>query len=92
MKYLLLLLSLTLAAAAPLRADEPESMSDRTLKQLVARQKDLLAVFEREFVLGVHLSVASNARPGAIEVPGSLRYQACDETTCYAPMRAEAPR
>ena len=43
MKSLLLLLSLTLALAAPLRAADPESLADRTLKQLVERQKDLLA-------------------------------------------------
>jgi tetratricopeptide (TPR) repeat protein len=43
MKFLLLLLSLTLALAAPLRAAESESMADRTLKQLVEQQKDLLA-------------------------------------------------
>jgi len=43
MKFLSLLLSLAIAAAAPLRAADPESMADRTLKQLVDRQKDLLA-------------------------------------------------
>jgi tetratricopeptide (TPR) repeat protein len=43
MKFLSLLLSLTLAAAVTLRAADPESMADRTLKQLVERQKDLLA-------------------------------------------------
>lgn len=45
MKYLLLLLSLTLAAAAaaPLRGADTESMADRTLRQLVERQKDLFA-------------------------------------------------
>jgi tetratricopeptide (TPR) repeat protein len=43
MKYLLLLLTLTLAVAAPLRATDTESMADRTLGQLVERQKSLLA-------------------------------------------------
>ena len=43
MKSLLTLLSLCLAVAAPLRAADPESLADRTLKQLVERQKDLLA-------------------------------------------------
>jgi tetratricopeptide (TPR) repeat protein len=43
MKFLLLLLSLSLVLAAPLRAVESESMADRTLKQLVEQQKDLLA-------------------------------------------------
>ena len=43
MKNLLLLLTLVLAVASPLRAAESESLSDRTLRQLVERQKDLLA-------------------------------------------------
>ena len=43
MKILLLLLSLTLAAAAPLRAAEDETLADRTLRQLVEQQKALLA-------------------------------------------------
>ena len=43
MKSLLLLLSLTLVVAAPLRAADAESLADRTLKPLVERQKDLLA-------------------------------------------------
>ncbi len=49
MKHLFFLLTLTLAGVASLRAAEPEpaagaeSMSDRTLKQLVERQKELLA-------------------------------------------------
>lgn len=43
MKFLLLLLTLVLAAAAPLRAADSESMADRTLRQLVERQKDLMA-------------------------------------------------
>lgn len=43
MKFLLLLLSLTLAAAAPLRAAADESLADRTLRQLVEQQKALLA-------------------------------------------------
>ena len=43
MKFPLLLLSLALAVAAPLRASETESLPDRTLRQLVERQKELMA-------------------------------------------------
>jgi thiol:disulfide interchange protein len=51
-----------------------------------AGQTQPLAVFEREFVIGVRLAVSSDARPGPIEVPGRLRYQACDANLCYAPV------
>jgi thiol:disulfide interchange protein len=45
-----------------------------------------LSVFEREFAIGIRLDVASDAAPGSLEVPGTLRYQACDEKVCYRPM------
>ena len=57
------------------------------LKQ--AGQDQPLAVFEREFVIGVRLSIAGSATAGAVTVPARLRYQACDENLCYAPATAE---
>jgi thiol:disulfide interchange protein DsbD len=47
-------------------------------------QDQPLAVFEREFLVGVQLRLAS-APAGELKVPGSLRYQACDANLCYAP-------
>jgi cytochrome c biogenesis protein CcdA len=48
-----------------------------------------LTVFDHEFAIGVQFEVASTATPGTIEVPGTLRYQACDERMCYAPVNTE---
>jgi DsbC/DsbD-like thiol-disulfide interchange protein len=48
-----------------------------------------LSVFERQFAIGVVLKVAADAKPGTVTVPARLRYQACDETMCYIPTRAE---
>lgn len=54
MKFLLFLLTLTLAGGMSLRAADPavvggtESMADRTLRQLVERQKELLAEAARK--------------------------------------------
>jgi thiol:disulfide interchange protein len=45
-----------------------------------------LAVFEREFPIGVQFAVGPDVPSGDIAVPGSLRYQACDEKMCYAPL------
>ncbi len=58
------------------------------LKQIGASQP--LAVFERNFAIGVQLSIASNAAAGVLEVPARLRYQACNDTTCFAPTSASA--
>ncbi len=49
----------------------------------------ILSVFEREFTIGVTLKVAPGTAPGKITIPGRLRYQACDESMCYIPTRAE---
>ena len=46
-----------------------------------------LAVYDREFAVGVTLSVADTA-PSEIDVPARLRYQACDERMCYLPTTA----
>ena len=47
-----------------------------------------LAVFEEAFVIGAALSLAADLEPGAYTVPGTLRYQACDEAMCYLPATA----
>ncbi len=44
-----------------------------------------LVVFNEEFVIGVELALAEDIEPGEHVVPAVLRYQSCDETTCYAP-------
>ena len=49
----------------------------------------ILSVFEREFTIGVTLKVAPGTAPGRVTIPGRLRYQACDESMCYIPTRAE---
>ena len=44
-----------------------------------------LAVFEEEFVIGAALALGPGLGVGQYVVPGTLRYQACDETMCYLP-------
>src|SRR5947207_1757369 len=58
------------------------------LKQIGVTQP--LAVFERRFSIGVPLAFASNLATGSIDVPARLRYQACNDTTCFAPTTATA--
>jgi thiol:disulfide interchange protein DsbD len=47
-----------------------------------------LAVFGSEFAIGVRFDVDRDVRPGSVEIPARLRYQACDENLCYAPATA----
>jgi thiol:disulfide interchange protein len=53
-------------------------------------QTQSLAVFEKDFAIGVQLTVASNAPAGNVVVPVRLRYQACDANLCYPPKTADA--
>jgi thiol:disulfide interchange protein DsbD len=49
-----------------------------------------LAVFEQTFAIGVEIVVPRNTPAGALTIPVSLRYQACDSSLCYAPATAKA--
>ena len=44
-----------------------------------------LAVFEEAFHIGVTVDLADDLPLGEHVVPARLKYQACDETTCYSP-------
>jgi cytochrome c biogenesis protein CcdA/DsbC/DsbD-like thiol-disulfide interchange protein/thiol-disulfide isomerase/thioredoxin len=50
--------------------------------------EDPLAVFEEEFLIGAALSVDTSLAPGSYAVPGTLRYQACNDRMCFAPKNA----
>jgi thioredoxin:protein disulfide reductase len=45
-----------------------------------------LAVFEGAFPIEARLAIAKDHPAGEVAVPARLRYQACDETTCFRPM------
>jgi thioredoxin:protein disulfide reductase len=49
-----------------------------------------LLVFDGTFVIGVALKIAPGAAAGTVDLPASLRYQACDEVACYIPARVAA--
>jgi thiol:disulfide interchange protein len=48
-----------------------------------------LAVFEHEFAIGVRFDVAEGTAPGTIDVPGRLRYQACNDKVCFPPQTGD---
>jgi cytochrome c biogenesis protein CcdA len=83
-----LLIPMTLSVTPPagVTVEEIVYPEPTDLKQAGA---DLpLSVFEREFVVGIILTI-SQAAAGELTVPASLRYQACDETMCYLPATVE---
>jgi thiol:disulfide interchange protein len=53
-----------------------------------AGQSQPLAVFEREFSIGVTVTIPKTATPGDIAIPARLRYQTCNDQMCFAPTTA----
>jgi thioredoxin:protein disulfide reductase len=78
---------LTIDAPAGVTVTEIVFPPSTDLKQI--GQDQPLAVFEREFAIGVALALADRVAPGDLSVPGRLRYQACDANLCYAPATAD---
>jgi thiol:disulfide interchange protein DsbD len=85
---LLIPTQLTIDAPAGVTVAEIVFPAPVDLKQIGADQP--LAVFERRFAIGVRLRVAATTAPGDIRVPARLRYQACNDTTCFPPTTAAA--
>ena len=48
-----------------------------------------LDVFGGDFAVGASLAIDKTHRPGSVTVPGTFRYQACDDTTCFNPVTIE---
>jgi thioredoxin:protein disulfide reductase len=44
------------------------------------------AVFEGELLIGITAQLAPSVKPGPLIVPGRFRYQACNDTSCFAPV------
>jgi hypothetical protein len=53
-----------------------------------AGRAEPLAVFGGEFIIEARLAVPPGIAPGEHQLLATLRYQACNETLCFAPARA----
>ena len=77
-----------------LRLDPPEGFTlegvafpEAILLEQVGVEEPL-AVFEEEFTIGAALRVDASVAAGAYTVPGTLRYQACNDRMCFNPVNA----
>ncbi len=48
-----------------------------------------LLVYGHDFTIGVRVTLAGDLPLGPIALPARLRYQACDDTTCFTPLTVE---
>ena len=71
---------LTIDAPAGVSVEEIVYPPPTDLEQV--GQKQPLAVFEREFAIGVVVRVDPKAAPGEIALPAHLRYQTCNAQLC----------
>ena len=55
---------------------------------LLDQNGEKLAVFEEEFLVGAALALDAALAPGSYTVPGTLRYQACNDRMCFTPKNA----
>lgn len=49
--------------------------------------KDPVNVYSGDFDVNVQVRTANSLTPGTYQVPGELKYQACDEQGCYPPKK-----
>jgi len=47
-----------------------------------------LAVFSGTFVVDAEIALTRTVDPGALNIPGELRYQSCTDQVCFPPSRA----
>jgi thiol:disulfide interchange protein DsbD len=79
---------LTFNAPAGVTVQEVVFPTPVDLKQVGVDQP--LAVFERAFAVGAQFSMSAAVPRGEIVIPAHLRYQACNDTTCFPPKTADA--
>ena len=71
---------------APLEGVSVDSLAYPEAFHLVTGGSETpLAVFEKEFAIGVLMSIDASVSPGEHALLGQLNYQACDENVCYRP-------
>src|SRR5262245_63582944 len=53
-------------------------------------RKEPLAVLGPEFSIEIKATLAAGVAAGELKIPAVLRYQACNDSVCFAPTRANA--
>ena len=82
------LIPTTISADVPpgLRLVETDYPSGQEKKFAFSPDKPL-NVYTDKVTLRLHFAVQSNAPLGALSIPATLRYQACNDSTCLAPVK-----
>lgn len=73
----------TLKPAPGITLGKPAYPKAKELK--VAFSPESLAVYEGEVPVLLDIAVAKNVKPGQVTLKGEVKYQPCDDTSCFAP-------
>jgi thioredoxin:protein disulfide reductase len=84
------LIPLTLTVTPPAGISVVETAFPPAKDFTLKGSKQPLAVFEGAFQIDVRLAVGAEHPSETVTIPARLRYQACDDTTCFRPMVADA--
>ena len=79
------LIATSLTITPPPGVTVVETVYPRPTTFTLSGNSQTLDVFGDRFTVGVTLAVADTADDGDVVVPGRLRYQACNESSCFAP-------
>jgi thiol:disulfide interchange protein DsbD len=83
------LIPTVLTADPPPGVTVEEVVYPRSTELKQAGQDQPLAVFERQFAIGVQFRLGRDVKAGNLLIPVHLRYQACDASVCYPPSTAD---
>jgi len=84
------LIPTVLTVEAPKGAKIAQVIYPKPVDFAQAGAKQPLAVYPNVFDIVVQMTFAPGATPGPLTIPATLRYQACNESLCFPPARAEA--
>ena len=79
---------LTLTTPDGVKVDEISYPAPSELAQ--KDRKETLAVLGPEFSIEIKATLAAGVAAGELKIPAVLRYQACNDSVCFAPTRANA--
>lgn len=75
----------TVLELEPPEGFEIEALAYPEAKPFVQAETIELLVFEERFTIGARVAIADGVAAGEYTIPGTFRYQACDDMLCYAP-------
>ena len=79
------LIATALTIEPPLGGEVVEVVYPDPVDFKMADVEQPLVVYPHEFAVGAEIALPAEVVPGPLQIPGQLRYQACNDRLCFAP-------